>query len=254
VFNDSQADFWRDQLARALSISFAAKQSASMPAWGQGVLVCPLSTIQTPFPGLGKYNLVSLHVAVPACLIGFVSVLRPATGASPSGQPAGTQQISFASAPWTYDDRCPMHKACIQYQREVLQYILEGGSADIDQLRSLASYDDVIALHSVGHLQAAGDGAVTNDVYIGRLQCASAPLEEARHFLSRVLGADQSEYDVLAKRGNHGTYSHAVRNFYPPGPHLLRWAARSGRLSTVDEALRADSQPGPQRPHKRYRS
>ena len=147
-----------------------------------------------------------------------------------------------------------MQKACIQYQRDVLQYILEGGSADVDQLRSLASYDEAIALNSVGHLQSAGDGAVTNDVYIARLQCASAPLEEARHFPRQVFGAEQAEYDTLAKRGNLGNYGHAVRNFNPPGPNLLRWAHTSGRLSTVDDALRADSQPGPSRPHNRYRS
>ena len=146
-----------------------------------------------------------------------------------------------------------MHNACIQYQREVLRYVLDGGSADVDQLRSLASYDDAIPLHSVGHLQSEGDGAVNPDVYIRRLHCAAAPLEEARTFPCFVFGAEQSEYDVLAKRGNHGQYPPSLRNFYPPGPNLRRWAAQSGLLSTVDEALRADSRPAPQRPNKRYR-
>ena len=64
VSNYSKADFWRDQLAGALRISFAAKQSSSVPSWGTGVLVCPLSTISDPFRGLGRYNLVSLHVTI----------------------------------------------------------------------------------------------------------------------------------------------------------------------------------------------
>jgi len=224
VSNYSQVDFWRDQLANALGVSFAAKQSRSIPAWGQGVLVCPLSTVPDPFRGLGKYGLVSLHVTLPACLIAHVSVLRPSTAASSSQQP-GSLQIEFAHAPWVYDDLCPMHKACIQYQREVLLYVLDGGTADVDQLRALATYDDVIPLHSVGHLQSEGDSVVNPDVYIRRLHCAAASLEGPRPFPLLVFGSSQSDYATLAKRGNHGDYPHAVRNFSPPGPYLLRWAA-----------------------------
>ena len=123
----------------------------------------------------------------------------------------------------------------------------------MDQLRSLAVYDDAIPLHSVGHLQSEGDAEGNSDVYIRRLQCAAAPLEEARPFPGLVFGAGQSDYDILAKRGNHGQCPPSVRNFSPPGPNLLRWAAQSGLLSTVDEALRADSRHGPLRPNKRYR-
>ena len=89
--------------------------------------------------------------------------------------------------------------ACLRYQREVLQYVLDGGNADTDQLRSLASYDDGIELHSVGHLQSDGDNAVTNDVYISRLQCAAAPLDEVRQFPRRVFGLEQTAYDMLLK-------------------------------------------------------
>ena len=205
----------------------------------------PLSTISTPFRDLGKYNLVRLHVNIPACLIRFISVIKPASGASSSAQLAGAPQINLAHAPWTYNDLCPMHVACLKYQREVLQYVLEGGYADTDQLRSLASYDDTLELHSVGHLQSDGDAEVAHDVYIRRLQCAAAPLEEIRQFPRRVFGLKQQEYDMLVKRGNHGTYSTADRDFTTPGQHLLRWAAVSGRLSTVDEALRSDRQRGP---------
>jgi hypothetical protein len=147
-----------------------------------------------------------------------------------------------------------MHKACIRYQREVLQYLLVGGNADTDQLRSLASYDDGIELHSVGHLQSNGDAAVTNDVYISRLQCAAAPLDEVRQFPCRIFGVEQKEYDMLVKRGNHGFYRRSDRDFTPPGPHLLQWAAASGRLSTVDEALRSDRQREYPRTHKRNRT
>ena len=143
--------------------------------------------------------------------------------------------------------------ARLRYQREVLAYILEGGNADTDQLRSLASYDDGIELHSVGHLQFDGDTAVTNGVYISRLQCAAAPLDEVRQFPRRVFGLEQKEYDMLVKRGNHGSYSRADRDF-TPGQHLLRWAAASGRLSTVDEALKSDRYRGHPRPHKRNRT
>ena len=132
--------------------------------------------------------------------------------------------------------------------------VLEGGHADTDQLRSLASYDDAIELHSVGHLQSDGDAAVANDVYISRLQCSAAPLDEVRQFPRRVFGLDRKEYDMLVKRGNHGTYSPADRDFTTPGQHLLQWAAASGRLSKVDEALRSDRQRGPLRPHKRNRT
>ena len=123
VSNYCKAEFWRDQLAGALGISFAAKQSSSIPAWGTGVLGSPLSTISKPFRDLRKYNLVSLHVTIPACLIRFISVLKPASGASSSAQLAGAPQINLAHAPWTYDYLCPMHTACLKYQREVFQYL-----------------------------------------------------------------------------------------------------------------------------------
>jgi hypothetical protein len=59
---------------------------------------------------------------------------------------------------------------------------------------------------------------------------------------------------MLVKRGNHGYYRRADGDFTPPGPHLLQWAAASGRLSTVDEALRADRQREYPKTHKRYRT
>ena len=198
--------------------------------------------------------MVSLHVIIPACLLHLIAALKPSTGASSSAQPGGATQISLAHAPWTYNDHCPLHMACLRYQREVLKYVLEGGYADTDQLRSLASYDEGIELHSVGHLQSDGDTAVTNDVYISRLQCAAAPWDEVRQFPGRVFGLEQKEYDMLVKRGNHGSYSRADRDFTTPGQHLLRWAAASGRLSTVDESLKSDRWRGHPRPHKRNRT
>ena len=83
---------------------------------------------------------------------------------------------------------------------------------------------------------------------------AAAPFDEVRQFPRWVFGLDQKEYDMLVKRGNHGTYSPADRDVTTPGQRLLQWAAASGRLSTVDEALRADRQRGPPRPHKRNRT
>ena len=68
------------------------------------------------------------------------------------------------------------------------------------------------------------------------------------------LSVEQKEYDMLVKRGNHGSYSRADRDFTTPGQHLLRWAAASGRLSTVDEALKSDRYRGHPRPHKRNRT
>ena len=90
-------------------------------------------------------------------------------------------------------------------------------------------------------------------VYIRRLHCAAAS-EGSRPYPNLVFSAPQSDYATLAKRGNHGDYLPAVRNFSPPGPYLLRWAAESGLLSTVDEALRADSRNAPHRPNKRVRN
>ena len=124
----------------------------------------------------------------------------------------------------------------------------------MDQLRALATYDDVIPLHSVGHLQSEGDSVVNPDVYIRRLHCAAASSEGSRPYPRLVFGSLQSDYATLAKRGNHGDYPHAVRNFSSPGPYLLRWAAESGLHSTVDEALRADSRNAPHRPNKRVRN
>jgi len=144
-----------------------------------------------------------------------------------------------------------MHKLCIRYQLEFLRYVLDGGTADVDQLRALATYDDAIPLHSVGHLQSEGDSVVNQDVYIRRLHCAASAMEGPRPFPGRIFGAAQIDYDTLAKRGNLGYYERSVRNFFSPGPNLRRWAEQSGLLSTVDEALRADSRIVPHRPNKR---
>ena len=94
---------------------------------------------------------------------------------------------------------------------------------------------------------------MANDVYTRRLHCASLPLDEHRPFPRGVFGLDKEEYDMLATRGNHGTYTTAERDFTPPGQHLLQWAASSGRVTTVDEALKADRRRPQPRPSKRNR-
>ena len=159
--------------------------------------------------------MVSLHLIIPACLLHLIAALKPYTGASSSAQPRGDIQIHLAHAPWSYINQSPLHMACIRNQREVLKYILDGGNADTDQLRSLASYDDEIELNSVGHLQSDGDAVVANDVYTSRLHCAALPLDEVRPFPRGVFGLDQKEYDMLATRGKHGTYTAAERDFTP---------------------------------------